>query len=141
MSGRRHCWAEHYKTKMVEPLRMTTRAEREAALADPCTAPPDPFAGNGLDATAQRLVLSGLNGAACELGLSREALVLSLEPRSGIDLEWDRTTVEAALRSGVQRAISDADQRDSLPGWIATALTWLVDRAPISWFLEQLGVE
>ena len=29
---RRHSWAEPYKIKMVEPLRMTTRAEREAAL-------------------------------------------------------------------------------------------------------------
>ncbi len=31
---RRHSWAEPYKIKMVEPLRMTTRAEREAALAE-----------------------------------------------------------------------------------------------------------
>ena len=29
---RRHSWAEPYKIKMVEPLRMTTRAEREDAL-------------------------------------------------------------------------------------------------------------
>jgi tyrosine phenol-lyase len=33
-SGRRHSWAEPYKIKMVEPLRMTTRAEREQALAE-----------------------------------------------------------------------------------------------------------
>jgi len=32
--ARRHSWAEPYKIKMVEPLRMTTRAEREGALAD-----------------------------------------------------------------------------------------------------------
>ncbi|HYN57889.1 MAG TPA: beta-eliminating lyase-related protein, partial [Motilibacterales bacterium] len=31
---RRRSWAEPYKIKMVEPLRMTTRAEREAALTD-----------------------------------------------------------------------------------------------------------
>ena len=31
---RRHSWAEPYKIKMVEPLRMTTRAEREAALTE-----------------------------------------------------------------------------------------------------------
>jgi predicted MFS family arabinose efflux permease len=109
-------------------------------LADPCTAPPDPYPGDGLDAAAQRLVLSGLNGAACELGLTREALVLSLEPRSGVDVEWDRATIEDALRSGVQRAISDADQRNTLPGWIASSLSWLVDRVPVSWFLERLGV-
>ncbi|MCC6906603.1 MAG: tyrosine phenol-lyase [Phycisphaerales bacterium] len=31
---RRHSWAEPYKIKMVEHLRMTTRAEREAAIAE-----------------------------------------------------------------------------------------------------------
>ena len=31
---RRHSWAEPYKIKMVEPLRMTTRAEREVALTE-----------------------------------------------------------------------------------------------------------
>jgi tyrosine phenol-lyase len=30
----KHSWAEPYKIKMVEPLRMTTRAEREAAIAE-----------------------------------------------------------------------------------------------------------
>jgi tyrosine phenol-lyase len=30
----KHSWAEPYKIKMVEPLRMTTRAEREVAIAE-----------------------------------------------------------------------------------------------------------
>ena len=33
-AARRRSWAEPYKIKMVEPLRMTTRAEREAALTE-----------------------------------------------------------------------------------------------------------
>ena len=110
-------------------------------LVEPCTAPPDPYPGDGLDAALQRFVLSGLNGAACELGVSREELVLSLEPRSGVDIEWDRDTIAQALKSGVSRAIDDADERDTIPGWLATALRWTVDRLPASWFLEQLGVE
>jgi hypothetical protein len=109
-------------------------------LDDPCTASPDPFPGRGLDAAAQRAVLSGLNGAACELGISREQLVLSLEPRSGVDVRWERDTIQDALRSGVDRAIADADQRGTLPGLIADPLRWVVARAPVSWFLEQLGV-
>jgi hypothetical protein len=110
------------------------------ALQDPCAAPADPFPGSGLDAATQRIVLSGLNGAACELGVSREELVLSLEPRSDVDVDWDRDTIQDALRSGVERAIADADQRGSLPGLVAEPLRWLVARAPISWFLEQFGV-
>ena len=109
-------------------------------LDDPCTAPPDPFPGGGLDAAAQRAVLSGLNGAACELGISREQLVLSLEPRSGVDVGWDRDTIQDALRSGVDRAITDAGRRGTLPGLIVDPLRWVVSRAPVSWFLEQLGV-
>jgi MFS family permease len=107
---------------------------------DPCTAAPDPFPGDGFDAMAQRMVLSGLNGAACELGVTREELVLSLDDRSGVELEWDRDTIEDALRAGVQRAIADADERDTLPGWMATALRWTVEHAPLSWFLDRLDV-
>jgi predicted MFS family arabinose efflux permease len=112
----------------------------DVRLVDPCTAPPDPFPGKGFDAAVQRLVLTGLNGAACDLGISREELVLSLEPRSGVDVQWDRDTIEQALRAGVVRAIDDADERDTLPGWVASALQWTVERAPLSWFLDRLGV-
>jgi predicted MFS family arabinose efflux permease len=112
------------------------------AVTDPCTAPPDPFPGGGFDAAAQRFVLSGLNGAACELGVSREELVLSLDSRSGFDqVQWDRATIEDALRAGVKRSIADADARGTLPGWIAKVLRWTVDRVPLAWFLEQLGVD
>ena len=62
----------------------------EYEAADPCTAPPDTYPGDGLDAIAQRIGLSALNGAACELGTSREKLVLSLDPDSGYDdVTWD----------------------------------------------------
>lgn len=109
-------------------------------VTDPCTAAADPFPGGGFDAAAQRFVLSGLNGAACDLGISREELVLSLEPRIGSEVEWDRDTITEALRNGVSRAIGDADERGTLPGWLASGLRWTVDHAPVSWFLEQLGV-
>jgi hypothetical protein len=109
-------------------------------VADPCTAPPDPFPGDGLDAAAQRFVLSGLNGAACALRVSREELVLSLEPRSGVDMEWDRNTITQALREGVSRAVGDAADRGTLPGWVAGPLRWTIDHAPLSWFLDLLGV-
>lgn len=111
-----------------------------AGVIDPCTAPPDPFPGDGFDAAVQRFLFSGLNGAACELGISREELVLSLEPRAGIDIEWDRDTIIQAVKDGFDRAVHDAADRGTLPGWLASALSWTVDHAPVSWFLDRLGV-
>jgi hypothetical protein len=53
-------------------------------VADPCK-PRAALAGGGLDRAAQRFVLSGLDAAACHLGVSREQLVLDLD-RSGVDV-------------------------------------------------------
>ena len=57
-------------------------------LADPCTASRVP--GRGLDGAVQRLALSGLDGAACKLGTSREELVLSFSPAAGAKIRWSR---------------------------------------------------
>src|SRR5262249_2393982 len=48
-------------------------------LADPCVSKPA-FSGGGIDGAIQRFALEGLNGAACKLGTTREALVLSFVP-------------------------------------------------------------
>ncbi len=114
----------------------------EFELIEPCDASPNPVEWSGFDAMLQRSVLSGLNGAACELGVGREEMVLSIDPSSGFHVvDWDGDTIEDALRAGVGRAIDDADERNTLPGWAATALHWVVDRAPVSWFLDRLGVD
>ena len=77
-----------------------------AKLADPCTSKPA-FAGGGVDGAVQRIALSGLNGAACRLGTSREELVLSFSPGSGEKIRWTRPTIDAALRAGIDRAATD----------------------------------
>ena len=108
---------------------------------DPCTAEPDPFPGGGIDASVQRIALGTLNGAACELGTTREILVLSLDPEAQFDeVSWDRNTMETALRSGAHRAIDDANDRDTIPGWAAAALGFVVDQAPISWLVDRLPI-
>jgi MFS family permease len=113
----------------------------EFTAEDPCTAPPDPFPGDGLDASIQRIALSALNGAACELGTTRERLVLSIDPDSGYDdVTWDDETAEEALRVGARRAIDDADERDAVPGWVASVLRFAVDQAPIRWLVERLPI-
>ncbi len=109
--------------------------------ADPCTASADTYPGKGLDGTVQRIALGGLNGAACDLGTSREELVLSLDPNSGIgDVTWDRDTAGKAIQSGTARAIDDAVERGTLPSWAGRALRFVVERAPIQWLLDKLPI-
>jgi MFS family permease len=113
----------------------------EFVAVDPCTAPPDTYEGKGLDAVVQRIALSALNGAACDLGTTRERLVLSLDENSGYeDVTWDKPTAEEALRKGAKRAIDDADDRGSIPGWVAAALKFTVDHAPIGWLVDRLPI-
>jgi hypothetical protein len=106
------------------------------AVRDPCE-PRPPFPGQGLDATLQRIVLDGLDGAACELDASREELVLSLAPRPGAEpIRWDDETIESAVRAGLLGAIDDAEQRGSLNAIIATILREVVERAPVQWLID-----
>jgi hypothetical protein len=104
--------------------------------ADPCTVQED-FPGDGLDATLQRIALSGLNGAACELGVTRAELVLSFAPSvAPKPIEWDDETIELAVRNGLLKAVDDAEERESLPGWAAFILREVVERAPIGWLID-----
>ncbi len=106
------------------------------AIRDPCQARPA-FPGQGVDATLQRIVLDGLDGAACELGTSREELVLSLAPTaSSGPVRWDDATIERALRAGLQGAIDDAEQRGSLNGIVAALLRQVVEHGPVQWLID-----
>jgi hypothetical protein len=109
--------------------------------ADPCTASPLTYPGKGIDGAVQRIALSGLNGAACDLGTTREELVLSLDPKGDVgDVHWDRDTAAQAVKSGTSRAIDDAVDRGSLPGWAGRVLGFVVDRAPLGWLLQRLPI-
>ncbi len=105
-----------------------------AKLADPCTSKPA-FAGGGIDGALQRIALSGLNGAACKLGTSREELVLSFSPKSGEKIRWTRPTIDAALRAGVDRAATDTAGGGLMGSVLAFLLQELVAQ-PVSWFLD-----
>src|SRR5262249_22735653 len=110
---------------------------------DPRHAPADPFPqGNGFDGTLQRISLSAINGAACQLGTSREELLLSLDARSafGPKVKWTRATLDDALRAGLVRAIDDADHRNTIPGFVATGLKFVAKRAPIDWILGRVHI-
>jgi hypothetical protein len=110
---------------------------------DPCNAPADPYPqGHGIDGTLQRISLSAIDGAACKLGVSREELVLSLDSRGpfGDKVHWTQATLEDALRAGLVQSISDADHRNTIPGFVATGLKFLAERAPIDWILGRIDI-
>jgi MFS family permease len=124
-------------------FRAGARTYAQRTFVDPCHAPADPFPqGHGVDGTLQRITLSALDGAACKLGTSREELLLSLEPASGFGnkVKWTRGTLEEAIRAGLVRAIDDADHRNTLPGFAATALRFVAQRAPIDWVLGRVHI-
>jgi hypothetical protein len=105
-------------------------------LAKPCRSRPA-FPGTGLDAIIQRILLDGLDGAACRLGTTREELVLSLRSSTGVRLRHsDRATVEAAIRAGVLRSLDEAERRGDVPGFLAPVLRRLVQIAPLDSLLR-----
>jgi hypothetical protein len=115
----------------------------ERTYVDPCTAPADPYPGvPGIDASLQRILLGTLNGAACDLGVSREELVLSFEPTTGFggEITWDADTLDRALKRGLDRAVDDAVDRGSLPGFLAPVLRFVVRVAPLEWILGRVDL-
>ena len=98
-------------------------------IADPCQPREGPT--GGIDATIQRIVLDGLDGAACRLHTTREELVLSLGGGVGVTRRWDEHTIEVALRAGLLRSVDGAERRGDVPGFLAPALRGIVERAPL----------
>jgi hypothetical protein len=97
----------------------------EVHLADPCK--PRAFEGS----LVQRIVLNGLDGAACRLHISREELVLSVGPNSPLHNKWDKKTIEVALRAGMLRAVEEAERRGEIPGLLAGPIKTFIRTAPI----------
>ena len=106
---------------------------------DPCTTRPE-RPGRGVDATLQRIVLDGLDGAACELGTSREELVLSFDPQRRAAASWTTDELEDAVRAGLVEAVDRAHERGDIGGVEARLLEELARRAPIDWLVGGGGL-
>jgi hypothetical protein len=104
------------------------------AIARPCE-PRAPFTGGGLSGVVQRVVLEGLDGAACKLGASREELVLSLSP-STTSRRWDKKTIEVAIRAGLNEAIDAERRRGNIPAFLVPTLHQLVEKTPFDRLIQ-----
>ena len=90
------------------------------------------FEGGGIDATVQRVVLDGLDGAACRLGVSREVLVLSLAGNGGFPhTKLDRARIERTLRAAMLEAVARAQRRGDIPSVFVPPLRRAIKAAPL----------
>jgi hypothetical protein len=103
-------------------------------VAAPCAARAL-FGGGGIDATVQRVVLDGLDIAACRLQTTREQLVLSLAPGAHGPPRVRAHRI-AALRAGLRRAIDRGVARGDVPSLLAPVIRQVVEHAPIAQILE-----
>jgi hypothetical protein len=101
--------------------------------ADPCAVRMVGSVSTGIEGLTERLVILGLDGAACRLGISREALTLDLA-QPGV-----RTNAQiAALRAGLLGAVARMQAGHSLPP-AADLANEAVDKSSLNYF-EKLGV-
>lgn len=105
------------------------------AVADPC-APREWRSPDGIEESAQQFALSALDGAACELGVSRETLAPALateESRAEFAAERgiSDAELESAVRAGVLRGIDDAAEAGTLSPLAAEGLRAVASRLPV----------
>ena len=113
-----------------------------AAVADPC-APRELRNPEGFEQVAEQIVLSALDGAACELGVSREQVVLAFSSRASLERFGQEhgdsaEELEKLVRAGLKRSLDDAERANQLDPRLAELLQGLVARVPVAQLLDLL---
>jgi hypothetical protein len=113
-------------------------------VADPCQVR-DWRNPSGAQRVAEQIVLSTLDGIACEVGSTREELVLALpsaESRAAFARSHglDADGLDRVTRRGLDRAISDAEHAGALAGWQAALLRQAAQRIPLDTLLDAVNV-
>ena len=111
-------------------------------VADPCVTREwrDP---GGVEAVLEQIALSALDGAACDLGVSREELVLALEDEESLDAfseehDVSRAEAERAVDDGFDRAVADAEKAGALSGRTAALVAGVLGELPPWLLLDAL---
>lgn len=111
-----------------------------AKTQDPCKDRPwrDP---EGLQQIAEQFSLSALDGAACELGVTRETLARALatpESRERFTERYgiDEVELARAIRAGLLRAVDDAERAGALPPLLAGPVREALRQIPLDQAIE-----
>lgn len=111
-------------------------------VADACDRRDRPKA-EGLGETLERIALAAVDGVACELGVSREDLVLSLRSEDALmafsrEQGIERGELEQAITDGLVRAVDDAADAGDLPSFVAPLVRRAAESVPPWLILETL---
>ncbi len=114
-----------------------------AKTQDPCKHRPwrNP---EGLEQIAEQFSLSALDGAACELGVSRETLARALatpEARERFTERYgiDDAQLARAIRAGLLRAVDDAEEAGALNPLLAVPLREALRNIPLDQAIELIN--
>jgi hypothetical protein len=113
-----------------------------APVADPCATRERPDA-EGLGETLEQIALRAVDGVACELGVSREELVLALRSEEALDAfarakDIDRDDLEDSITAGLVRAVDQAADEGGLPSFVAPLVRRAAESVPPWLILETL---
>ena len=114
-----------------------------AKTQDPCEHRPwrNP---EGLQQIAEQFTLSALDGAACQLGVSRETLARALATPESRERFTDRYEISdaklaRAVRAGLLRAVDDAEEAGALNPLLAAPLRETLRNIPLDQAIELIN--
>jgi hypothetical protein len=114
-----------------------------AKVQDPCQ-PREWSDPQNLGQLANQFTNSALDGAACQLGVSREALARALATPEGRERFSKRYGINdeklaKAIRAGLVRAVDDAEEAGALSPLIAVPLRQIVQQIPLEQAIEIIN--
>jgi hypothetical protein len=111
-------------------------------VADPCVEREwrDP---GDLEAVLEQVALSALDGAACELGVAREDIVLALRDEESLEEFAEergisRDEAESAVEDGIERAVAEAEAAGGLSGIAGELVARAIESVPPWLLLDAL---
>lgn len=98
----------------------------------------------GLQEIANQFSISALDGAACQLGVTRETLARALATPEGRERFKERYGIDdaklaRAIRAGLLRAVSDAEEAGALSPLIAGPLRSTIEEIPLDRAIELVN--